>query len=109
MKPKDLKFINEFHLHAIKMGEGSMWNKNKELVICVGSATKRMPCGCPEGEYIRVRNEKGKQVFEIINDFDPNDYQYILATFLQSSEWDSYWESFYQKYSFLKPILINNL
>lgn len=108
MKEQIKKWIPELYLHQIKMGEGTLFYKEDEIIISVKSGSKRLSCGCPSGENIRVMKNQ-RVVFQVISDaeFDPSNFKVILGSYFSGKEFEQYWSKFYQKYPYLKPITIS--
>lgn len=111
MKDKIIDTIPDILIHQLKMGEGTLFYNENEIIISVNLGGKRLPCGCPAGENIRVikNNEK---VYEIIKneDFNVSNFKILTSSYFSNKEWDDFWDKFYIKYRYLKPhvIFMNN-
>ena len=102
-----IKFINEFTLHDILMGRGSLYFNKNEIVISIANSNNKLSCGCPSPQLIRVM-KNGMQTYEILKNIKHEEYTYG-SNILQGKEWDSYWENLYLRHSFLRPILMKYL
>ena len=103
-----IEFIPDFWLHDIMMGCGSIWIKNKEIIVAVKCHENRLSCGCPGSKFVRVRNKDGAKVLEDNISIDTQEYKYIVNN-LQGKEWEDHWENYYKKHPWQKPINISEI
>lgn len=115
MLNKDNKYHPEFYshiptitLHSIMMGCGSILISQDETIMFSTSYEKKLPWGCPDSDSYRIVNQKGEKVLEKLTHLEEESYQKTITEIikLQGTHCDDFWNSFYIKNPWLKPMTL---
>lgn len=109
--PKQFAHVPSIYLHYIAMGQGSLYRSGKAVIAHLPDPSHPLSCGCDGSKAVLIYNDQGDPAFKELTHLEEKSYvmeEYFTQPF-NGKEWNEYWESFYKKYEYLRPIKINNL
>lgn len=96
--------------YDVVMGCGSIWeNENGEMLVILPSTKKTLACGCPGAEHFIL--DKTTDSLQPIDHASMDNFipKTSIANRFQSTFSTNFWDDFYEKFPYKKPIkIINN-
>lgn len=101
--------LGMFTFYDVVMGCGSIWeNDQGDILVILPSTKKTLACGCPGAEHFVL--DKNTDTLQAIDHSSMEAFipKQSISNRFQSTFSTNFWDDFYEKFPYKKPIRINN-
>lgn len=110
-KPQDFSHVPEYYLYCVKVGKGSIMRSGSTWIMAVPDIHHKLSCGCNGSASFIIFDHLGNPCMTPISEATINSHypiDEVLICPFQNKESESFWEQYYKKHPYHRPIVINH-